>query len=189
MHFERSLALQPGHAQAHNDWGSALRSLGRIDAAVAQFERATKLKPDFADAHYNLGTVLLEQSRLADALASLQRSQALRWELRTALRMAAAMPVIHASVADIAADRDRFARDLETVMATDAALDDPLEAGLGSSFFLAYHGLNNRALQERLAAAYLKLCPALAWQAPAELERFFESVVPLPEATSDASSN
>ena len=103
--------------------------------------------------------------------------------------MAAAMPVIHASVADIAADRDRFERDLETVMATDAALDDPLEAGLGSSFFLAYHGLNNRALQERLAAAYLKLCPALAWQAPAELERFFESVVPVPEATSDASSD
>lgn len=164
--FERAVALNPRHAQAYNDWGAALRSLGRIDEAVARFEQATALQPDLADAFYNLGTVLLEQSRLDAALASLRRCQALRPQTRNALRIATAMPVIHASVAAIDADRQRFGSEIAALMQTDLTIDDPLDAALGPSFFLAYHGRDNRALQEALAAVYLKACPALAAPVP-----------------------
>jgi protein O-GlcNAc transferase len=37
---------------------------------------------------------------------------------------------------------------------------------IGTSFWLSYHGEDNRALQELLASAMVRACPALLWEAP-----------------------
>ena len=46
--------LLPDSAEAQNDLGVTLASIGRIDEARSHFERAVALKPDFAEAQRNL---------------------------------------------------------------------------------------------------------------------------------------
>jgi tetratricopeptide (TPR) repeat protein len=49
-----AVALLPDSAEAHNDLGVALASLGRVDEALRHFRQAVSLQPDFAEARKNL---------------------------------------------------------------------------------------------------------------------------------------
>jgi len=46
--------LQPGWAEAHNNYGSLLLHHGDRDAAIAQFTRALELDPNMSAARHNL---------------------------------------------------------------------------------------------------------------------------------------
>ena len=50
--------LNPEDAEAHNNLGTALLTLGQFDAALASFRRALQLKTDYAKAYSNLLFVL-----------------------------------------------------------------------------------------------------------------------------------
>jgi len=76
--FERAVAVNPGHADAHNNRGNALRALGRLEEALASYERAVALGSGHAAAHNNRGTVLHDLRRLDEAVASYDRALALR---------------------------------------------------------------------------------------------------------------
>jgi tetratricopeptide (TPR) repeat protein len=69
-HFEAALALKPGSAPAHFNYGTALAAAGRLEDAVTQYQRALSLRPNYAIAYNNLGTALLQRGRSQQALAS-----------------------------------------------------------------------------------------------------------------------
>lgn len=63
-----------------SDWqdllreASRLRTLGRVDEAIASYERLLAAKPDLADSWYNLGWLQRKARRFDDALESYQRA-------------------------------------------------------------------------------------------------------------------
>ena len=68
-HFEAALALKPGSAPAHFNYGTALAGAGRLEDAVTQYSArppAAKLR----DRAQQLGTALLQLGRPQQALAS-----------------------------------------------------------------------------------------------------------------------
>jgi tetratricopeptide (TPR) repeat protein len=78
-------ALQLGlssNPEAWNNYGEAVRQLGRADVAASAFQRALQLAPDYADAHSNLGLLFHQQGRSQDALR----------HLRTAVRLNPNLP-------------------------------------------------------------------------------------------------
>jgi len=66
-HYEETLRLAPGFADAHNKLGSALGSLGRLDDAIEQFREAIRLGDD-AQFRHNLGFAFAKQGRTDDAI-------------------------------------------------------------------------------------------------------------------------
>jgi len=66
----RAIVARPLDATAHNNYGIALKNLGRFDAALASYRRALELDPALADAYYNRGNAQKELKRYADALVS-----------------------------------------------------------------------------------------------------------------------
>lgn len=68
------LALNPEHAEGHNNLGVVLKEQGRLDAAADAYRKAIALKPAHAEAHNNLGLVLLEQGLVDDAIRSFERA-------------------------------------------------------------------------------------------------------------------
>ncbi len=65
--IDESLRLDPGHAKAHNNRGSALMHLGRWAPAEEAFRRAIELDPTLTQPYVNLGQVLEHRGAIADA--------------------------------------------------------------------------------------------------------------------------
>ena len=58
-----AVELLPDSAEAQNDLGVTLASMGRIDDALSHFDRAVALKPDFAEAQRNLAIAQGQRSK------------------------------------------------------------------------------------------------------------------------------
>jgi tetratricopeptide (TPR) repeat protein len=72
--YERVIALQPNHSEAHYKRGNALKDLGQLAAALASYDAAIEHKPDFPYAWCNRGVVQQSLARYDDALSSFDRA-------------------------------------------------------------------------------------------------------------------
>jgi Tfp pilus assembly protein PilF len=72
--YARAIRLDPRHAPAHNNLGSALLQLGRPAEAVPHFQHALEWRPDYANALGNLGTALAASGQRADAISAYRRA-------------------------------------------------------------------------------------------------------------------
>lgn len=68
-HFAAVVTLQPQHAPARFNLGTALLASGKAAAAVEQFEQAVRIQPNYGAVHNNWGHALLRLSKPAEALA------------------------------------------------------------------------------------------------------------------------
>ena len=73
-HYTAAIALQPGSAAAHNNFGNALSDLTKLHEAIAEYRQAIQIKPDYALAHYNLGNALYSQGKLEPAIAEYRQA-------------------------------------------------------------------------------------------------------------------
>jgi Flp pilus assembly protein TadD len=51
---KEALRLKPDFAEAHNNLGTALHRMGRIEEAISQYQEALRLKPESEEARANL---------------------------------------------------------------------------------------------------------------------------------------
>ncbi len=75
--IQRSIALDPTVARAHNKLGTGLARLGRNAEALPCFERSVQMAPDKAEYHWRLGEQLRRLQRPQEARASFERCLAL----------------------------------------------------------------------------------------------------------------
>jgi tetratricopeptide (TPR) repeat protein len=64
--FRHAIQVTSGNYVAYNNLGSALKSEGRIDEAIADFERAVEMRGRFTDALINLGDAYQAQGRFEE---------------------------------------------------------------------------------------------------------------------------
>lgn len=72
--MQRTVALLPNDAEAHNNLGITLQGLGRQAEAETSYRRAIKINPQYAQAHSNLGSVLQDKGQLDEAETSYRRA-------------------------------------------------------------------------------------------------------------------
>jgi tetratricopeptide (TPR) repeat protein len=82
--LSKALAINPEAEIVHNNLGTGLKDLGKLDAALASYDRALALSPDYADAHSNRGIALFDLNRPEEALASCDKAIALRPDFASA---------------------------------------------------------------------------------------------------------
>jgi len=165
--LERCLALQPRHSEANKALGRLRVKRREFAAAADCFRRVIATDPADAEAHRSLADILSIQCRIAESIPLYRRAQALKPAPGIEFLLAANFPAILPSAAAIDEIRDGYDKALDRLIETPARLEDPnIEIGETRQFYLAYHGRNDRALQQKLAAAYLAACPSLAWRAP-----------------------
>ncbi|HEX4273150.1 MAG TPA: tetratricopeptide repeat protein, partial [Rhizomicrobium sp.] len=75
--YDRLLALQPNHFEAHYNRGVILSQQRKHEEALAALDQAVKLQANAAAVHFNRGVVLAELERHREALESYDRVLAL----------------------------------------------------------------------------------------------------------------
>ncbi|MGY8639206.1 tetratricopeptide repeat protein [Bradyrhizobium sp. 14AA] len=75
--YDKALAIDGNHAEAHNGRGWVLCRLRNYDEAIASLNRALSIKPDYASALANRAIALQELLRFDEAMADCNRAIAL----------------------------------------------------------------------------------------------------------------
>lgn len=83
--YQRAVAADPRHAEAHNGLGVALARLGRHEEAERALRRAVEIEPQRAHLRSNLGFMMLKSGRLSEALAELKAAVTIDPDDATAL--------------------------------------------------------------------------------------------------------
>lgn len=177
--YERALALRPSYPDAHCNRGRALEKLDRYDDALADYDAALSAEPHHIEALCLRGHCLHRLNRLPEAQASYQQALELapgHAEASFAACMAR-FPVLYADEAEIGRCRTSYAERLEALCdEAEGGRAPGLATGVGSHqpFFLAYQGLNDRALQARYGAVVCRLMaeryPTAALPAPPQAD-------------------
>ncbi len=107
--YERAVSLAPSVA-GFNNLGSALRELGRTDAAIVAFRQALRIDASASLVHLNLGTALEDQGRLEEAASCYERALVLEPALEPAQRALAQVLVERDLVEQGFAQYRRYAR-------------------------------------------------------------------------------
>lgn len=162
--FNLTLEISPDLAEAHNSLGALLKDMGRLEEAEASYRRALQIKPDFAEALSNLGTALKRQGLLYDAKACYRKAHQLGF-YRARILEALMLPAIMGTRQEMLESRAEYESNLDELIVESVTIDNPLQIAGETSFYLAYHGLNDRNLQVKLAKYYEQVCPSLLYTA------------------------
>ena len=163
--YRRALEVNPDHALAYNNLGNPLKNLGQLDDAIASYRRAVEIKPEFAEAYCNLGAALRIMGDLSTAEACYRKAQELGYNAASVCD-ALMLPDIMGTQQQVMDSRARFERSLDSLISSGVKLSDPLRDVGETNFYLAYHGLNDRDLQIKVAKFYEQACPSLLYVAP-----------------------
>ena len=67
-YYRKTLQLNPTHALAFYNMGTALHGKNRISEAISYYQKAFQLNPDIIGAYYNLGTIFQGKKQLDEAI-------------------------------------------------------------------------------------------------------------------------
>jgi predicted O-linked N-acetylglucosamine transferase (SPINDLY family) len=164
--FRETVARKPDHAEAHNNLANILKEQGHLEAAVAHYQRAIEIKPTDALTHKNLGGVLKKLSKPEEAADRYRQALAVEPTDAVKVLLATILPVILGSKEHLLEARRAFERRVDELLAQPLSIADPAREVAATSFYLAFHGLNDRDLQVKVAQLYERACPALLYTAP-----------------------
>jgi tetratricopeptide (TPR) repeat protein len=161
----RALEINPESAGLHCNLGGVLHNLDRLEEAEASYRRALEIEPDLAEAHFGLGDPLKSLGRLDEAKTSYAKARQLGF-CGGYTKEALMLPDIMGTRQEVVETRAEFERNLDKLIVDSLPIDDPLKSIGETNFFLAYHGLNDRHLQVKVAKYYEQVCPSLLYIAP-----------------------
>lgn len=164
--YRQAIALNPSHAAAHNNLGNLMKDARRHSEAADCYAAAIAADESYALAHRNLGDSLEAAGDFGGAEAAYAAAIHLRRDTGTRIRDALLLPVIMGSADQIADSRARMDARLDELLEDDLRLTDPVAEVGGTNFLAAYHGEDDRAIQEKIAQIYGQACPELKYRAP-----------------------
>jgi protein O-GlcNAc transferase len=165
--YRAALVQNPDFAMAHGNLGTTFADQQKFDEAIACYRWALAIDGQFLDARKNLAIALADQGHCPQADDELRRARAQSpSDSGLMIRQALLLPVFPESIAAIDARRQRLEADLDRLLKEDLHVGDPLVETPGPAFYLTYHGRNDVALQQKIAAVYRRAVPSLEFTAP-----------------------
>ena len=164
--YGRALELAPDDADIYLSRGNLYNDSREYEAAIIDYERSAEIRPDWYLPDLNRGNALAAQGALDAARAAYDKALLKDGPTGIRLRRDLLLPIVPADAASYADALTKYAAALDTLSEDPPAFQNPLTETPGSRFYLAYHGKNECARQQKLAELYLKGCPILAWTAP-----------------------
>ena len=164
--FQKAVALDHDFVRAHDYLGVLCYNRGLFADAKRHLETTVRLKDTHVTGCINLGMLLVEEGFLDEGCSYYERADTISPNVTAKVRRATALPVIPRSSEEILSARGNLERSIDALLNDGLMVDDPLQHIGKINFYCAYHGLNDRAIQTKLAGFYERICPSLRFVAP-----------------------
>jgi len=166
LRYQAAVELNPSLWEALNNLGAIFIRRAQFDKAVEFCERALRANPEHKGARLNLCTALQSSGRCEEALKCCREGFQLTHSDGMRVKGALVLPVIPDSLESVVRWRAHIADSIDELSTQKISVSDPVTEVIATQFYLAYHGMNNREIQEEVARLHLAACPGLSWQAP-----------------------
>ncbi|QTA91146.1 tetratricopeptide repeat protein [Desulfonema magnum] len=154
--YQKVLQIKPDDVSAYLNIGNTLQDQGKADQAILCYQKALEIKPDYAIAYDNMRNAYIYQGKLAEAISCCEKSLEIRPDPGIEIRKALMLPVIYESKEQIEYYRNKICEEINTLKNKGITLRDPHKQVGSTNFYLAYHGLNDREIQQKIASFYLE---------------------------------
>jgi uncharacterized protein (TIGR03032 family) len=151
--LRQAAEAEPGSAEILNHLGNALQASQNPDGALAAYREAVGVDPAHAIARRNLGHLLVGQGLTDAGIAELTESQRIAPSDVNRMLLATAIPIIHTSSGEVRERRERLEAGVQGLVDEGFSLDTT-SAPAPTTFYAAYHGVDDRALQANLGRIY-----------------------------------
>lgn len=145
------------------------KQAGDLEQADEICTQIIALKPDHVDALVMRGEIQQAFNSPGQALTQYDQALQVCSETQSAairVKRALALPIVLHDVDQIRFFRKTLTQTLERLNLDQPVIANPLKSAQSMPLLLAYHGQNDKAIYESLAALYRKACPSLTWTAP-----------------------
>lgn len=177
--YAHAVNLNPSQGPVFYQFGLALKKSGRAKEALTAFKKAHELLPKHAQTLAEICALIYHQGTVEEAQSYYQKMLAIQKVPGLYVTSRLLIPPIIPSREAIPVIRAEYEASIDALMQEDIRIENPYQELLRSSFYLAYHGVNNKALMQKLATLYLKLCPVLKFTAPHCLSKNEKSKKPI----------
>ncbi|MFQ5685371.1 MAG: tetratricopeptide repeat protein [Candidatus Scalindua sp.] len=161
--YKKALGFKPNLAEAYSNMGGVYTDQGNPAEAISCFRKSLELKPDTPEVYNNMGDAFKELGMINEALSGYQNALRLKPNPGIEVKSSLILPVINESRGSINQQRERTFEQIETMKNRGLMLEDPHKQIGSTNYYLVYHGLNDREIQEKIASFYISACPDLVW--------------------------
>jgi predicted O-linked N-acetylglucosamine transferase (SPINDLY family) len=159
----------PSASQPRYQLALMIMQSGQLEEADSMLQQLIALNPKHAKAWTRRGEIQQQFNNPGQALMAYD--EAIRFSPEDAkpalkLKRALALPIILHDLEHIDLCRQTLMQTLDRLEVELVQIADPLEAIATTTSYLAYHGRDDRPIQQSLASFYRKACPSLTWEAP-----------------------
>jgi protein O-GlcNAc transferase len=165
LHRE-ALRLAPQAAGIWLSAGLLANELGQQAASLPLFEKAAQLNPTLTPAIEAARRIAVSAGLFDKAWRYSEQAYALRPSDDILIAKALTVPAIQPSVEAISASRIAYEAGLDSAIAMNLKVSDVRAAQIMGSFFLAYHGENDRRLQSKASALLTGAAPWVVATSP-----------------------
>ena len=159
--FQKTLELKPDMAGAYINLGNVFQYQGEMKKAVSSYQQALQLQPDAVAAYFNLGSAYQDQGKLDKANFYYKKALKIQPDAGIEVKSCLALPVISESRESIKTSRRILIQKIDTLKNRGLSLEDPNKQVGSTHFLLAYHGLNDKEINNQIASFYIQACPDL----------------------------
>jgi predicted O-linked N-acetylglucosamine transferase (SPINDLY family) len=165
--YQKALQIKPDNCTFYLNMGNTFQDQGKPNEAIACYRKALEINPNYAVAYNNMRNAYIYQGKVAEAVWCCEKSLEINYDFGTEIRKALMLPVIYESREQIEYYRRKILQEIESLGNKGLTLEDPNRQVGATNFYLAYHGLNDKDIQQKIASFYMQVCPELAWISPA----------------------
>ncbi|QTA90106.1 tetratricopeptide repeat protein [Desulfonema magnum] len=159
--YQKALQLRPGLMRGYNNLAAAFRDQGKIDEAISCYQKAVEIQPDDVKAYDRMGNAFRDQGKTDQAMSCYQSALQIKPDFGIEVKKALLVPVINESKEQISQSRKHLIQQLDALKNKGIRLEDPNQQIGTTNFYLAYHGLNDKDIQKKIADFYIHACPEL----------------------------
>lgn len=168
-YYQEALALEPKpHERIWANLGETYYKVGQFEKAIETYNKALEIKPDYDVIQLRMSACyvgLMDMEKADACLDKALQSEVLNKDVIRVVK-ATKMPAIMGTSEEVAEIRQNMSDRLDELLNGDIVLEDPYSQINATNFYLAFHGENDRAIQEKIAKVYEKATPSLLYTAP-----------------------